>query len=270
MKKIFFILLLALIFVSCSTTASQGSLTEEPCTDCGKRGEIELEIHSLAYYREWNPAAYKKMDSSAVIGVFPTQVIQAEAPENCSFCHTFSADALDFDLARVEDSLFAKAFPKMSRELMYSGARFDEEDSSSVAGWLVQFLKTTWVDGKQLVDPSPWLERIGIEQSIQRVTPDSLKAHLTQIALKYNVRYLSLPILLKVEILPKAGKKGGYSWKSLWTFWDARYGELVFLTYVEFVAETKSRVAPDRFWAEPFAPYLWRMLKINPAEIENH
>lgn len=245
-------------------------MKEEPCADCGKRGEIELEVHSSFYYREWNPVAYQKWDSTAVIGVLPAQVIDAIAPENCSFCHTFSADALDFDLARVEDSLFAKAYPKMPRELMFPGARIPDEDSTWIAQWMARFVETPWAEGKVLKDPSPWQERLGIEQSFQRLVTDSLKNLLTQISLKYNVRYLSVPILLKVEILPKAGKKGGFSWKSIWSLWDARYGELAFLTYVEFIAETKTRVAPDRYWAEPFAPYLWRMLKTHPSEIENH
>lgn len=270
MKKIILILSVSFLILSCSSTGSNTSMKEEPCADCGKRGDIELNVHSSQFYREWNPSAYQKWDSSGVIGVLPTQVIQALAPENCSFCHTFSSDALDFDLARVEDSLFAKAFPKMPRELMFPGARLPEEDSSWFVQMLTDFIKLPFVEGKPLKDSSPWLDRLGVEQSFQRVVSDSLKTILTSISLKYNVRYLSLPILLKVEILPKAGKKGGFSWKSVWTFWDARYGELAFLTYAEFVAETKTRVAPDRFWAEPFAPYLWRMLKTHPSEIENH
>lgn len=270
MKKIILILSVSFLIFSCSSTGSNSSMKEEPCADCGKRGEIELEVHSSFYYREWNPVAYQKWDSTAVIGVLPAQVIDAIAPENCSFCHTFSADALDFDLARVEDSLFAKAYPKMLRELMFPGARIPDEDSTWIAQWMARFVETPWAEGKVLKDPSPWQERLGIEQSFQRLVTDSLKNLLTQISLKYNVRYLSVPILLKVEILPKAGKKGGFSWKSIWSLWDARYGELAFLTYVEFIAETKTRVAPDRYWAEPFAPYLWRMLKTHPSEIENH
>ena len=152
MKKIILILSVSFLILSCSSTGSNTSMKEEPCADCGKRGDIELNVHSSQFYREWNPSAYQKWDSSGVIGVLPTQVIQALAPENCSFCHTFSSDALDFDLARVEDSLFAKAFPKMTRELMFPGARLPEEDSSWIVQMLTDFIKLPFVEGKPLKD----------------------------------------------------------------------------------------------------------------------
>lgn len=270
MKKLGLIIISSLFWISCSSSAPKGTVGDTPCEDCGKRGDIELKIHSELFYREWNPSAYKKWDSTAVIGVLPTQVVKALAPENCRFCHAFSEDALDFDLARVEDSLFARAFPKMRRELMFPGSRVPEEDSTWLKTWTKQLLKTSWVEGKPLMDSSPWLSMAGVEQSFERLPSDSLKALLVKVAFKYNIRYLSLPILLEVEVLPKAGKSGGYTWKNLWTLWDVRYGELVFLTYVHFVAESKTRVSPERFWAEPFAPHLWHMLKTNPSEIENH
>ena len=91
---------------------------DTPCEECGKQGDIELKITDEKFYREWNREAYSRLDSGAVVGVFPALKVVAKRPEICKMCHSFSADALDFDLAHIEDSLFVKAFPKMRRELM--------------------------------------------------------------------------------------------------------------------------------------------------------
>ena len=63
---------------------------------------------------------------------------------------------------------------------------------------------------------------------------------------------------------------GGYTWKIVWSLWDARYGELVFLTYSEFTAATTSRVAPEKEWSAPFAPRLWKMFSTDLNALENH
>ena len=109
--------------------SGDSSMKDAPCTECGARGDIELKITNEKFYREWNKKAYSRMDSTAVWGVFPALSIKADRPEKCKFCHSFSADALDFDLARVEDSLMVKAFPKMRRELMLPGMRLPDADS---------------------------------------------------------------------------------------------------------------------------------------------
>ena len=94
-------------------------MADAPCTECGTQGEIELKITDEKFYREWNPVAFSRIDSNAVVGVFPALKVTANRPEKCKMCHSFSADAVDFDLARVEDSLFVKVFPKMTRECAF-------------------------------------------------------------------------------------------------------------------------------------------------------
>ena len=79
-----------------------------------------------------------------------------------------------------------------------------------------------------------------------------------------------MPVRLDVYMDPDLGSSGGYTWKILWSLWDARYGELVFLVYSEFIAETTSRVAPEKEWAVPFAPRLWKMFSTDLKKIENH
>ena len=79
---------------------------------------------------------------------------------------------------------------------------------------------------------------------------------------------MSLP--MNVEMDPDLGKKGGFTWQIVWSMWDARYGELVALTYSKFTAATTTRVAPEKEWATPFAARLWKLLNTDVAHFENH
>ena len=252
------------------SSGGDSGMRDTPCEECGARGEIELKITDEKSYREWNAKAYSRMDSSAVVGVVPTLRVKAMRPEVCKMCHSFSADALDFDLARVEDSLFVKAFPKMKRELMLPGMRLPDADSLYIDSLSVKLLNSAFADGKKLADLSPWAERDGIEQAFEREVPAKLKDLLAGIASRYEVRYLSLPLVLEVNMDPDLGRSGGYTWKIAWSLWDARYGELVFLTYSEFTAATTSRVAPEKEWASPFAPRLWKMFSTDITKLESH
>lgn len=253
-----------------SGASGDSGMMDAPCEECGKRGDIELKISDEKFYREWNKKAYARMDSTAVMGVFPALTVKADRPEKCKFCHGYSADALDFDLARVEDSLMVRAFPKMRRELMLPGMRLPDADSSFVdsLSWLL--LESEFADGKKLGDFSPWLDRDGVEQDISRELPPKFKNLLNALASRYELRYLSIPVSLQVRMDTDLGKSGGFTWKILWTLWDARYGELVFLVYADYTAATTSRVAPEKEWAEPFAARLWKMLSVDLTKLENH
>ncbi len=268
--------LASLFFIACAGSGGPGGevsdngMGDTPCEECGKQGDIELKITNEKFYREWNRSAYSRMDSSAVVGVFPALKVVAKRPETCKMCHSFSADALDFDLAHVEDSLFVMAFPKMRRELMLPGMRLPDEDSAYIDTLSVMLLKSKFADGLNLEDATPWVERDGIEQSYAREVPAKLKNLLNDIASRYELRYLSIPVMLEVSMDPKLGKSGGYTWKIVWSLWDARYGELVFLTYSEFTAATTSRVAPEKEWSAPFAPRLWKMFSTDLSKLENH
>lgn len=277
--QVAFFLCLAAIISSCAgmrdmkdgaIAGGSDDMADRPCDECGNRGDVELKITDEVYYREWNQAAYSRIDSSAVVGVFPALKVTAGRTEKCRFCHSYSADALDFDLARVEDSLFVKAFPKMQRELMLPGMRLPDADSSYFDTLAVKILMSKFADGMKLEDFTPWTEREGIEQPITRYVPAELKNLLNDIATRYELRYISIPIRLDVFMDPDLGKSGGFTYKILWTFWDARYGELVFLTYSGFTAATTSRVAPEKEWSEPFAERLWTMFSTDVMNLEAH
>ncbi len=243
------------------------------CAECGEQGELELEIFDEIGFVEINPDFLKKMDSSAILGSFPAQNIVAICPENEKICHSFSEDAVDFDLAHYEDSLIEKRFPKMVHEQMLEGLRIPDEDSLAILEALGNLLKQKFVDGELLENLTPWELRADfpvVYSAFDRTVPSAIKGALSQIAKKYNVRYVTLPVTVQVQILPDIGRSGGFTWKSLWTFWDARQGELILLTYNAFTAKTKSRIAPERGWAKPFAERLGEALYRDPQTIENH
>ena len=96
-------------------------------------------------------------------------------------CHSYSADALDFDLARIEDSLFVKAFPKMRRELWLPGMRLPESDSLYMDSLSAVLLQSEFADGKKLEDFSPWQERDSVEQKLVREPPKSLRNLLNEL-----------------------------------------------------------------------------------------
>lgn len=269
----------AVLFTSCAGlhddvrgggSGGGSGMMDTPCEECGKRGDIELKITDEVFYREWNQSAYNRIDSSAVVGVFPALNVEAKRPEQCRFCHSFSQDAVDFDLARVEDSLFVKAFPKMQRELMLPGMKVPDSDSTYIDSLAAVMLSMKFADNEALGNCVPWIDRDGIEQDYAREVPAKLKNTLNDVASRYGLRYLSIPIKISVNMDPDLGKSGGFVWKSLWTLWDARYGELVFLTYSEFTAFTTSRVAPEKEWAEPFAARLWKMFTVDFSKLEAH
>ncbi len=277
MKKSFFVAVLPLLFLACAGSgggeagsAGDSGMGDAPCTECGARGEIKLKITGEKSYREWNELAYGRLDSSAVVGVLPTLKVLAGRPETCRMCHSYSADALDFDLAHIEDSLFVAAFPKMRRELLLPGMRLPESDSLYMDSLSAQLLRLEFADGKKLEDFTPWQERDSVEQKLSRQLPNKFRNLLNELASRYELRYVSMPVRLDVYMDPDLGSSGGYTWKILWSLWDARYGELVFLVYSEFTAESTSRVAPEKEWAAPFAPRLWKMFSTDLKKIENH
>ena len=279
MKNCVFLVTFALFLLACAGSENGGGdggsagdsgMGDAPCTECGARGEIKLKITGEKFYREWNESAYGRLDSTAVVGVLPTLKVSAGRPETCRMCHSYSADALDFDLAHVEDSLFVAAFPKMRRELLLPGMRLPESDSLYMDSLSAALLQSEFADGKKLGDFTPWQERDGVEQKLSRQLPDKFRNLLNELASRYELRYVSMPVRLDVYMDPDLGSSGGYTWKILWSLWDARYGELVFLVYSEFTAETTSRVAPEKEWAAPFAPRLWKMFSTDLKKIENH
>lgn len=268
------VLLLPFTLASCAgNRATENPAGDSACAECGEQGEMELEVFDERGFVELNPNFLDLEKSSATIGSFPALNVMAECPDGNKICHSFSEDAVDFDLAHFEDSLFERRFPTMRHEQMLEGLRIPEADSSWIREALKKMLGQEFADGKKLSDVSPWESRadsVTAYSVFDRDVPQSLRAELLKISRRYNVRYLTLPVTVQVKILPKLGKSGGFAWKSLWTLWDARLGKPMLLSYHAFTAKTRSRVAPERGWAAPFAERLARELFLDPESVENH
>ena len=272
LKDFLFFFGFSLLLSGCAGVKNtEDSFSDAPCTECGEeRGNLELEISDKKTYREWNPSVFNQLDSAAVVGVFPALKVEAVASEDCKICHSFSASALDFDLAQVEDSVFKKQLPQMKRFLMVPGVQIPEADSSEMEQFLKDLAKEIFVDEKPLASLEPWMEREGFEQVISRTLPYSLQDKLSFLATSYKVRYISLPVFLQVHLFPNEGKNGAYSFKILYLFFDARYRKLGFLSYSEFYAKTTGKVSAEKDFAKPFAKDLYEMLSTDISEIENH
>jgi len=267
-------LFLAFLLVSCAVNRNvENPMGDSGCAECGERGELELEILDEIGFVEINPDLWAALDSTAILGSFPAQNVVAICPENEKICHSFSADAVDFDLAHDEDSLIENRFPKMIHEQMLEGLRVPDADSLVIRTILQNLLKQKFADAEALENLSPWESRASFPiaySAFNRTVPMEIKDALSQVSKKYNVRYVTLPVTVQVKILPNLGRSGGFTWKSLWMLWDARQGELVLLSFNAFTAKTKSRVAPERGWAKPFAERLSEALSRDPSTIENH
>ena len=267
-------LFLTFFLASCAgNRAAENPMGDSGCAECGEQGKLELEIFDEKGFVEINPELLKMLDPKATLGSFPAQRIVAHCPEDEKICHSFSEDAVDFDLAHFEDSLLEKRFPQMVHEQMLEGLRIPEADSAKIKTEMENLLKLSFADGEPLNSLSPWESRADFPiaySAFNRAVPANLKKALSQIGKKYNVRYLSIPVTVQVQILPDLGRSGGFTWKSLWTLWDARQGELLLLNYNRFTAKTTSRIAPERGWAKPFAARLDSALSRDPSTIENH
>ncbi len=268
------VILSSLAIVSCAgNRASENSMGDSSCAECGEQGEMDLEIFDERGFAELNPAFLEIGKSSAAIGSFPAQRIVAKCPDESKICHSFSEDAVDFDLAHYEDSLVEMRFSGMRHEQMLEGLWIPEADSSWIRETLRKILEMRFADGKVLSDVSPWEARadsLTAYSVFDRDVPEPLREELFKVFRRYNVRYLTLPVIVEVEILPKIGKNGGFAWKSLWILWDARNGKPMLVSYHAFKAKTRNRIAPERNWAAPFANRLAKELSLNPETVENH
>lgn len=135
---------------------TENPMGDSGCAECGEQGEIELEIFDEKGFVEINPKLLKMLDSKAILGSFPTQKMVADCPEDEKICHSFSEDAVDFDLAHFEDSLLEKRFPQMVHEQMLEGLRIPESDSAKIKAEMENLLKLSFADGEPLNSLAPW------------------------------------------------------------------------------------------------------------------
>lgn len=239
-----------------------------PCADCRSDEPLALKYTDSHAYREWG-IPQLRMDSGTALGILPVLRLRASGPEECSICHSFSADAVEFDFSSAQDSLLRAVFANQQLEWLFPGMQVPERDSLLWRAWCDSLAQTPFADGKALADLSPWQERQG-EAVYTRPVPAPLRTLLGRLGARYAVRYLVVPLVLNAELQPGSGKRGGYRWQSLWALWDARDGNLLLLDYRSFVAATSGTAPPDRHWSAPWASDLGKALQQGPRADETH
>jgi len=248
--------------------AADGRGESAPCADCRSDEPLSLEFTDSHAYREWG-VPQLRMDSGAALGILPVLRLRASGPEECSICHSFSNDAVEFDFSSAQDSMLRAVFVNQRLEWLFPGMQVPERDSLLWRAWCDSLAKTPFADGKALSVQSPWQERQG-EAVYARTVPAPLRTLLGRLGARYAVRYLVVPLVLEAELIPGMGKRGGYRWQSLWTLWDARDGSLLLLDYRSYKAATSGAAPPDRHWSAPWVAELGNALRQGPRADEVH
>lgn len=239
-----------------------------PCEECRSDAPIALDYSRQHSYREWAGPSLK-LDSGALLGLSPVLELEAAGPSDCPICHSYSPDALEFDFATWQDSLLRAFFPATEQVLLLPGSHIPERDSTWWFQWQRSLAKTLYADQAPLTSLAPWQGRSG-EAIYRRPLPKDLRHLLGSLGGRLGLRYLALPLRLRVELKPKEGKKGAYDWESLWTLWDLREGSLLLLDYRSFYAATSNSTPPDRQWSKPWAEALGQALRQGPRSDEPH
>ena len=239
-----------------------------PCQACRSEAPIELSFSEIRYYREWGTSSLK-LDSGALLGLAPILELEAAGPEDCSICHSYSPDAVEFDFATLQDSLLQAYFPAAEQVLLLPGSHIPERDSTWWLEWQRRFAATPYADHSPMASLAPWQGRSGAA-IYRRPLSKKLRQLLGSLGGRYRLRYLAMPLRVHVKLKPKEGKNGAYAWESLWTLWDLREGSLLLLDYRAFQAATSSSTPPDRQWSKPWAETLGEAFRQGPKGDEAH
>lgn len=260
------LIFLALLGFSCSQhpPARGWGGDEPPCPQCKKRGIPQFKVVENATWREVSPLyrAFLKRDSLRV-GVFP--FIQRETSEtsSCDFCHAFSPDGVEFDFGSFQDSLLQALFPQIQFELVYPGVGLiPEKDSVLVSRWS-DSLAGVQINARQtLLGWKPW--QAGEQHLLEfhrTEIPLQTRELLGRIAARWNFDGLVIPAQIRVVMHPDAGEEGGFEYEIVWSWWDARQGEPLYLLSSHLWVETTTDIPADRFWSHPFLRGLSEDLK---------
>jgi hypothetical protein len=212
---------------------------------------MKLTVEDSTIWVETTPGLILSKIASPV-GVLPFLKVEALTKSKCKYCHSYSEDGLEFDFGSAHDSLW-KSFDSLPElVVLMPGLQFPERDSLRFSLWLDTLRLQTFVDGKNILDFSPWQERGSQRSEVVRNISPKFRDLIARIGARWSVRALIIPVHLKVEMDPDAGEEGGYRWQSLWTLWDTQTGALLALHYANLGVVTKGDLPPDRHWSKPY------------------
>ena len=197
-----------------------GGREKPPCDDCRSGVELSFDVKVNRVYRE-QASEVLALDSGAAIGILPALNVVANSPEKCSYCHSFSESAVEFDFAAKEDSVLAARFPNNERVLLFPGSQVPERDSAEFWNAFANLREIPLSENKELKD------------------------FFKKLSLRYKVRYLAFASFIEVSIKDRKT----FEWESEWSIWDAQKGELLLWDYQNLTAKSKNSAPVDRGWA---------------------
>ena len=224
------VLLMILISACAGTNAEHGAYQKEspPCENCATGQPIELSVRSKKETL-WMDSAWVEnhRTSPKTLISAPSVFVDLQQVEKCSFCHSLSPDALDFDFGNRMDSLLGENLGFSEQAVFWPGAHIPTADSAE------------------------WRQILAEIQSLELKSLEEVKNHgtlgelLHNYAEKWDLSYLSLPLRIEVIVHNKKGKSGAFEWKSLWTLWDVAAQKPLIIADLELFCATHTRTTPD-------------------------
>ncbi|MDR2581643.1 MAG: hypothetical protein LBC85_11725 [Fibromonadaceae bacterium] len=210
-----------LLLISCAGTSPGLSSPEAPpCANCRSGKDVSFDVKVNNSYREQKNEILV-LDSGERIGILPALNVIAKHPKKCSYCHSFSESAVEFDFAAREDSVLRAWFPNNELTLLFPGSQVPEKDSAEFWNAFASLKEIPLSENKEL------------------------KAFFRKLSHRYKVRYLAFASFIEVNIRDKKS----FDWESEWSLWDAKNGELLFWDYQDLTVRSKNSAPVDRSWA---------------------
>jgi hypothetical protein len=263
MKSLAALFLTLMLFAGCSKHPEPGVEPSRgeaaPCDGCAQGGDPKLTVVDSSIWMETVPG-FSLGQISRPLGVLPFIQVEAISPPKCKFCQAFSGEGVEFDFGSAQDSLLSAVDSTLQPSLLMPGLQVPERDSVLFPLLLDSIAALPFVEGKALSDFGPWEERGNQTTEMLRNIPPSLRTKLSQLATRYGVNSLVMPVRCRVEMDPGAGEEGGYTFQILWMLFDAKKSQFSMIVHAKLTIETQGDAPPDRGWSHPFMVWLGKNL----------
>lgn len=226
--------LTSIIFWSCASTQDSAraySQESAPCANCASGQPIELQV-TPRHVELWLDSAWFQTQRGELKALISSPALQVQVLNDvkCKFCHSLSADGVDFDFGNRLDSLLHHSLGFEQLGVLWPGAHIPAADS---ADWVV------------------FMQQLQLHAGDSAIYESAVGQLLAQYAARWDLTYVSLPQNLIITVQAEAGKSGGYTWNSQWALWHAPVGKIVAQARIVLDCSTLSSTPPDKDWSVP-------------------
>lgn len=185
-------------------------------------------------------------------------------PRDSKKHEALSQSAFEFELNNSLDSLFREFLPNNPRNYLIPGVAVLENDS--MLDILVEAARNN----------SKWnMEMIG-KKKVSKITykentPNDLKEYIRRISARYDSDFLILPLDASLIVNPDSpcSRNGEFEIKILFSFWDGRSGDVIYLLYSHHKLDVSSSENNlNRGWTREFINFISEDLKLLIGGVE--